>query len=230
MTDSHTILHIPFNELTDVDALFQEYSHIDMSNIPIRYGNKVFEAKQLIEEHLQISAIYKTFPISHIEDDLVTLKIGASFSGSLLPKVLKDSKELICYIITLTNYNNLLETVTNKLLNYFLDTWSSAFIESATNYFKHHIDQTLSTTNLKRTYLWSPGFQEFNLENQQALFNILDSNAIGCTLNNYFHMNPSKSTSGVMGIISKAINLDLKPCNFCSFNGKCSTLQEHYCC
>lgn len=231
MTNSRTVLHIPFSELSGTDTIFTKYSGVDINNIPSRYGDKVLHTKELIVNNLSLSIVYQRVSITNTDTNHVILNDYEhnTFTGDLLPLVLKDSREIICCIVTLTGYTPLAESISNKLLGYFIDTWGSAFVEAGMSYFKALIDHQLETTPLKRTYLWSPGFAQFDLENQKPIFNLLKPNDIDCHLDTYCRMLPTKSASGIIGLVPKETNTTLKPCTFCDFNEKCSALQISQC-
>lgn len=229
MIHSQVILPIPFNKLALADSIFMKYSGIDVNHIPSRYGDKVVHAKQLILEQLNMSLIYQCISIACIDDDLVTLESHHTLHGKIPALVLKDSKEVICYVITLSGYTNLANSITNKLLYYFVDTWGTAFIEAGVNYLKTAIDSQLAPTPFRRTYLWSPGSAQFELENQKSLFNLLNPEQINCTLDEYYRMYPTKSISGIIGLLPKEKELYIKPCTYCDFSKACSHSQLYQC-
>lgn len=220
LTQKH-ILNIPVAKLTQVNSYFKKHTNIDYPEVPKKYGMAVVNAYDFLIKDLEILAIIQSFEISEIHEDNVLLNNGELFSGKMPGRILKDSKQVLCFVVSIRNFDDKSRILTDTLENYFLDIWGTAFIENAEFWLKDYIAHELSELALKRTHVWSPGQHQFELKNQRCLFNLLAPEEIGVQLASSLKMNPIKSVSGIMGVLNQNETNDLNPCDFCSLHKTC---------
>lgn len=216
------IIEIPFNELTKLNTYFKRHSGIDMSDIPEKYGDSIINAKNLIEKSLKAFVVYTYADIDRMDADSVVLTTGENFTGKIPPLILQNSSKVFCFVASLKGYAQLEKQVEDTMENYFLDTWGTAYIENAVEWIKDMLRYQLAIKHLKPTNLWSPGQYQFDLVNQRALFQLLKPESIGCSLEKSCKMNPLKTLSGIIGVISEDIVNTLLPCDFCSLSNNCA--------
>lgn len=205
----------------DVNDYFQKLSGIDLTNIPEKYGSSVEDAQKKIVENLKIGIVYQYDNIESVEKDEVVLACGERYTGDMPCRILKDSRQVVSFVISLYGYNEMVDKTEDIMEQYFLDTLGSAYVEAAQGWLGRHILEQLRGEGLSRTHLWSPGQHQFALSNQKTLFCILRPEDIGCSLTENLMMNPVKSASGIMGVISKDIKNLLLPCDFCPHGSTC---------
>lgn len=223
MTKKRTLLHIPYEECTKTAYYLQKHTGIDLSDIPDKYGDSVLNAQKIITENLTLTAVFDIFPISSIEEEKVTVAEEEYFTGKMAPKILQNSQQVICFVVTLPGFNELHDSVTDIMENYFMDTWGTVYTEAGEAWLRDYLKQQLKDTVYRNTPAWNPGQHQFELSNQRPLFNLLKPEDTGCTLDKHLRMIPFKSTSGIMGIVPKNISeeQDLIPCDFCSLGKTC---------
>lgn len=209
------------NTFDDVNDYFQKLSGIDMENIPEKYGTNVETAKKLLEDNLEAAIVYKCDDIEGIGDQEVILAGGEKYKGKMAPKILAESKQVISFLITLRGYTELVEAQDDVMVQYFVDTWGSAYVEAAQGWLGRKMLEELRSEGYSRTHLWSPGQHQFELMNQKPLFVLLAPEEVGCTLTKRCMMVPLKSASGIMGVVEEGTKNLLLPCDFCPRGADC---------
>jgi len=204
-----------------VNQYFKNLSGIDVTAVPEKYGDTVIQAKSVVQDNLNIYIIYKCEDIKEIAADEVVLENGLVFSGKMPATILKDATQVVTCVITLAGFQALIEKEPDFLVQYFMDTWGSAYVESAQAYLGKKVLDELREEGKSRTHLWSPGQYGFELKNQKTIFELLNPEEVGCTLTKKMMMVPVKSGSGIMGVISPDVKDLLLPCDFCSLGAKC---------
>ena len=111
--------------------------------------------------------------------------------------------------------------ITDVTEQYFLDAWGSTYVESAQAWLANYLQCELESVGKKRTYMWSPGQHKFDLSNQKVVFDILQPEEEGCTLNESYMMSPVKTGSGIWGVLDMDVEDLLLPCDYCELAEKC---------
>ena len=204
-----------------VNHYFRKLTGIDAAAVPEKYGDGVTQAKNSIQDNLSILILYRYDNIKEMSSEEVVLENGLIYGGEMPAKILKDAGQVITCVITLNGFQELVEKEEDFLAQYFMDTWGSAYVEAAQEYFGKKIKEELKQKNMSRTHMWSPGQYGFELQNHRTIFELLNPEEVGCTLTKTLMMKPVKSGSGIMGVISPDVKDLLLPCDFCSFGGNC---------
>lgn len=221
MKTERIVLRKELELFEDVNDYFQKLSGIDMADIPEKYGSVVEDAQKKAVENLSIGIVYQCEDIRAVEKEKVVLECGENYTGDMPGRILKDSKQVINFVISLCGYSEVAEKTEDIMEQYFLDTWGSAYVEAAQGWLGRHVLEQLREEGMSRTHLWSPGQHQFELSNQKALFRMLKPEDIGCSLTGNLMMVPVKSASGIIGIVSKDVKNLLLPCDFCPHGATC---------
>lgn len=206
-----------------VDQNFKKLSGIDVDAVPEKYGDTVIQAKNAIRNNLNMYIIYKCDNIKEISSEEVVLENDMRYKGKMPARILKDSDQVISSVITLIGYQELVDDEEDFLVQYFMDTWGSAYVESAQAYLGKKLLEDLKKEGKSRTHLWSPGQYGFELQNQKIIFGLLHPEEVGCTLTKSLMMTPVKSGSGIMGVRNPEVKELLIPCDFCPRGADCPT-------
>ena len=156
-----------------------------------------------------------------LRDPTYTLENGSKYTGEMLPRILKDSTQVVTCLITLKGYEAIKAEITDVTEQYFLDAWGSTYVESAQAWLANYLQCELESVGKKRTYMWSPGQHKFDLSNQKVVFDILQPEEEGCTLNESYMMSPVKTGSGIWGVLDVDAKDLLLPCDYCELAEKC---------
>lgn len=162
---------------------------------------------------------YTIKKIERIEKGAVHLQEGTTFTSPILAKVLEHCEEMICFIVTigsalemeaarLNDYNRLTEA-------YILDRLGSLTAEHTINAFHDNMNRRYRNKGYGVTLRFSPGYCDWLITEQQKLFLLVDTEAIGVTLTESCLMHPRKSISGVFGLFPVATDDTTSPYNPC---------------
>lgn len=97
---------------------------------------------------------------------------------------------------------------------YIVDSIGSIVVEKAMDKVQEHLDILLQEDGLKMTNRYSPGYCNWDIREQAALFGLLPAEFCGITLSESMLMKPIKSVSGIIGI-GHNVNYDRYTCHYC---------------
>lgn len=226
MKTERTQLRKKLDAFEDVYEYFQKLSKIDMVAVRGEYGSSVEDAFKAVQENLEIGMLYQCDNIASAGEKAVTLECGVSYTGEMPMRILKDSKQVISFVISLCGYTEMVEKAEDIMEQYFLDVWGSAYVEAAQGWLGRYLLEELRREGMSGTHLWSPGQHGFELSNQRTLFRLLEPEEIGCSLTESFMIVPVKSVSGIMGIVSPDAEGMPRPCDFCSDRALCPIIKS----
>ncbi len=101
------------------------------------------------------------------------------------------------------------------LEGYIVDLIGSAIVESVLNQVHQHISDLATSMGRKVTNLYSPGYCDWDVSEQQKLFRLLPEGCCGISLSDSSLMSPIKSLSGIIGI-GKAVSYKEYTCEICT--------------
>lgn len=223
METTRTLIRTPLAEIPHAEEFFRRLSGIDPNHVPEKYGDAVARAREILLSRAEAVLLCRRVPILDKREEEVQLAGGVTLRGNMPPKVLAEAEEVICFVGTLAGFSAESEDMMEE---YFIDTWGSAYIEAAQAKLAAEISAALAKEGRQRTHLWCPGQHQFELNNQAALFTLLTPEDVGCTLTKRFMMVPTKSVSGIMGVVPAGTEGLLRPCDFCRFKPTCPSTQQ----
>lgn len=224
MPHQRIIRTVNLNEVGNPCGNFKRLTGIDPQDASSRFHEDIAKARALVEAECEIGLVYCRASISGRKNDSLQLDSGQVFESVTVSRALQHSDEIYLYVASLIGFDSCLTG--NMMLDYFIDTWGSAFAERAQSYAATLVEHELSPRNLKRTHLWSPGQHSFDLRHQAVLFEILKPEVIGCTLTPQYMMKPVKSVSGIMGAVPANLESLIKPCDYCPSKDSCPSKQS----
>ncbi|MGN0080241.1 MAG: hypothetical protein ACI36T_06895 [Eggerthellaceae bacterium] len=228
MSEKRVIGQIDLDCLDDAWDFFVRHSGVSRDSMNPKYEKAVYEGKRLIDEICSIGVVCERVGIDSIEGDSVSLSTGQVLTGRMVARALADASELYAFVITLNGFSAFVSD--DILTEYFGDTWGTSYVESAQALLAEKVSARLAEEGMKRTHIWCPGQTQFEIANQRVLFDLLSPQDIGCTLSSHLMMQPVKSASGVMGVISPDVEEMLKPCDYCTFKKSCPASKKGCAC
>ena len=222
MDTDRILIRKKLSDIPNADSFFRRLSGVDPTAVPEKYGNSVSLAHAAILERAEAVLLIRRLPILAQCEEEVRLADGFSLTGTMPPKVLRQAKEVIFFVGTLSGFSNESD---DMMVEYFIDTWGSAYIEAAQAWLAAEVQTALTEEGKARTHLWCPGQHQFELANQRTLFQVLTPEEVGCTLTKRLMMVPTKSVSGIMGVVDAGTENLLVPCDFCRFRPTCPSRQ-----
>jgi cobalamin-dependent methionine synthase I len=164
--------------------------------------------------------LYSTRKMKEVGKGTVTLEGGISLKSGKLSKTLGTCDTATVFLATIgSDIDGVIKDLSgdNKLSDaYLYDAIGSVAVEAAVDDFQNRFDLTLSDRRESTTARFSPGYCDWNIEEQAKIFDILDGEAAGVSLSPSFLMNPRKSVSGVFGIAPGPAEARPNPCTMCS--------------
>ncbi|HRZ96169.1 MAG TPA: vitamin B12 dependent-methionine synthase activation domain-containing protein [Paludibacter sp.] len=128
-----------------------------------------------------------------------TLNIGRQICGYI-----KEAEKVALFLCTageeFTRMTNALNEQGDIMEAYLLDAIGSLSVENAMDKIQIELKQILHPDHFKISNRYSPGYCNWPLTDQKALFDLLGENSIGIALSESFLMTPRKSVSGIIGI------------------------------
>lgn len=101
------------------------------------------------------------------------------------------------------------------LKGYITDTFGSLVAEKASDYIQKKLEAELRKQGLLITNRYSPGYCNWQLNDQKQLFRLLPENHCGISLSESCLMQPIKSVSGIIGIGEK-VRKSPYACDICN--------------
>jgi len=137
-----------------------------------------------------------------IENGLPVLGAAHVLHSRMLGKVLTPCTRAVVFATTLgREMDEAIETAQRQAapFGYVLDAIASLRAGKAAECLEKAIEETLAPGE-GMTLRYSPGYCDWPLFGQKALFDLLGGREIGLTLNGHCMMTPRKSISGILGI------------------------------
>jgi hypothetical protein len=143
-----------------------------------------------------------------------TLNLGRQVCGYV-----KESTQAALFLCTagedFTRMTNALNEQGDIMEAYLLDAIGSLTVENAIDKIQANLRQSFAMHHLKISNRYSPGYCNWPLTDQQALFGMIGDNPTGITLSDSCLMTPRKSVSGIIGI-GKSLKHHEYGCKICS--------------
>jgi hypothetical protein len=139
--------------------------------------------------------------------------------GKQVTRYLKKSEKLAFFICTA---GDTISMRSRELMNkgellqaYIADLLGSVLVEEAMDIVHKNLQDEMGKLGLKTTNRYSPGYCDWNVEEQKQLFSLFPENFCGVSLSESCLMHPIKSVSGVIGI-GKNVKFHKYVCHACS--------------
>lgn len=142
-------------------------------------------------------------------------------TGSIIAKRLRHSTSIALFAATIGIH---VESTSKRLMaegdmmgGFVYDTIGSVYAEAAADCIERRIVSAASGENEKITNRYSPGYCDWVVAEQHALFSLLPSAFCGITLTPSALMLPIKSVSGIIGI-GASVKREQYQCSICDMN------------
>ncbi len=174
---------------------------------------KIDERKrEEIERHIEYAASLVSskgaglrVPLERVDPPLVILKTGADIKSAKLAKFLNGCKEAL--FIGTTAGGAVMDAIRedteggNLTRGVVVDAVASEMTDAALDWIVGFFNRLLARENARLTKArFSAGYGDFLLENQAKMYDMLELDRIGVTINENFILMPEKSVTAVVGI------------------------------
>lgn len=213
-----------YNPDFDLDFVERLLGGQKRDELPRTTRQRLHLQQSRLQDLIRPRIIWKGFAIAQVDKSGVVLTNGVVLQSRKMAWTLKKALSIICFIATVGKQ---IDREIESLMSggalahgYIADALGSGAVESLVDRF--HADMAKMATETKQ-YVglrFSPGYCDWQVTEQQKLFSLLDSDAVGVKLADSSLMAPRKSISGVFGIFdqTKAPVEDKKhnPCHMCN--------------
>jgi len=150
--------------------------------------------------------------VPNAENKKILVGKNRSFSGKYIFDKLEKAEEVVVAVLTvggkIENKSACAFTQGDYLLGMIYDAIGSAALENLKKHFFKELCKKIGAEKKGITCGLSPGSNEWNIQDQAIVFELVDGKTIGVTLNESMMMIPVKSISVVYGIGEELNMLD----------------------
>ena len=168
--------------------------------------------KEEIERHIEYAASLVSLkgagirvPLERVDQPLIVLKTGADIRSAKLARFLNGCKEVL--FIGATAGSVVMEAIRgdteggDMTRGVVIDAVASEMTDAALDWIMGFFNRLLARENARLTRgRFSAGYGDFLLENQKMMYDMLELDRIGVTINENFILMPEKSVTAVVGI------------------------------
>jgi len=218
-----------FDELK-IDSKLIENTLGFNEGLPEPFNLYLEEAWQFSTTLSDISAIYTIVDNISFKENKTLVVNELEFNvGAILSKELQNSEYLAVFVCTagktISSKSKELMQTDNACLGYTYDVMGSFIVEAVGDKLQELIQEEVSQMSCKITNRYSPGYCQWEVNEQQKLFSIFPKNYCNVHLTSSGLMQPVKSISGVIGI-GKKVKFRDYTCGICSLKN-CNYKRKH---
>ena len=140
----------------------------------------------------------------NLKEESIQIEDKLFFPSKIVTTQLKNAKAAAVFICTagaeISNHSSRVSKMGDAMLGYIFDVIGSVAVEKATEKIQEILKGELLKSKLGITDRFSPGYCEWNVAEQQKLFQLMPRGFCGVSLSQSSLMNPIKSVSGIIGI------------------------------
>lgn len=186
-----------------------------------RISNKLDEYIGKTLSIIRPTILYTQKKIEKIEKGYLMLEDNITFKSARLSSTLKKCDRTTVFLATIGKEidEKIQALMTQKKITeaYVFDAIGSAAVEGVVENFQRKFDTNAVAERETSTLRFSPGYCDWQVQEQKKLFSVLDNSIIGVDLSQSCLMTPRKSVSGVFGIGSiESISKSSNPCRLCN--------------
>ncbi len=213
--------HISPDEININERIIAKLLSIDVDSIPEPYDAIIDKELKMIPTYGQIAGGLRIVesPELDMENNVLILDKIRFNIGNQVIRHLGDSEKMVLFACTagdeVSKRSKELMKSGQMLEGYICDVIGSVLVEEAMSIIHNRFIEELSKTGLSSTNRYSPGYCDWNVDEQHKLFSFFPPGFCGIELSESALMHPIKSVSGVFGI-GKNVQFHKYVCNACS--------------
>lgn len=183
--------------------------------------------KSLVDDYIEnyhnlieSSYSYTIRDIESVQEECVNIGDSIILESKVIARLSEQCEKIAIFILTIGNH--LEEMVAYLAENGLvlqatvLDAIGSGAAEQLAVFVEGRIRKISSSQGLSITRRFSPGYCDWDVSQQEMIFQAMDGNSSGVRLTEEYLMLPHKSISGIIGIGDRNSNVgDYNPCKAC---------------
>lgn len=154
---------------------------------------------------LKPAACWGRFDVEMLSDNKISFPYGQIVSKDLSKNLTASCREIFLFAASIgLEYDRLVQRsrISSMAKASFFNAIGAAAVENVCDRLNEELRQLAADEGKSLRPRYSPGYGDYNLENQQGIFDLLTpSKHIGLTLKDNLIMVPEKSVTAVIGII-----------------------------
>jgi hypothetical protein len=177
------------------------------------------------QEFIEPVVLYDAVAIERIEDERVVLAGGTMLHSPTLATQLASAREIVVALCTigpkLGGQVAAYLAARDPLRGVLLDGIGTAAVEELAVEACRRIGQQAMSRGLRLSRRFSPGDDDWPLEDQAVIFQLLPAEEIGLCLTDGYQIVPEKSLSLVIGLGEQMPESAASPCAYCHVYDRC---------
>lgn len=182
---------------------FIQSSELEKEHPAVIFSKEILQLKRIETE---ISGGYTIKKVANLQPktgeltiENTTLSIGRQLGGYI-----KEASEIALFLCTageeFTRMTNTLNDQGDYMEAYILDAIGSLTVEKAMDKIQYELKTEAEGYQLRTSNRYSPGYCNWPLTDQPALFHLIGAHPTKITINDSCLMTPRKSVSGIIGM------------------------------
>lgn len=169
---------------------------------------------------IDFSYSYIIRDIESVQENRVNIENSITLESKVISRLLKQCETVAIFVLTIGNHLEDMVTylAENRLVLQatVLDAIGSGTAEQLAVFVEDKIRESATSRGLVISRRFSPGYCDWNVNQQEMIFKAMQENTAGVRLAEEYLMLPRKSISGIVGISSNDSNIEhYNPCKTC---------------
>jgi hypothetical protein len=212
-----------FEAEIDEDRLAMFMGRRKGGRLPSSVERRIDNLTDRVQELTEPQVNFLLAPVHEVKPGQVITDGGVSFKSPKLALTLKDAQDLCVFIATIGfGLDKEIEGLVSQghyADAYVLDIMASLTVEDVVEQFNGRMAQRFAKEKRAVTLRFSPGYCDWPLQQQAAIFaQVEKSDNLDVEINEAFLMSPSKSVSGIFGVLNSQARIqggNYNPCDHC---------------
>jgi hypothetical protein len=156
--------------------------------------------------------------VSMVLNPVTVVRDSLALESQVLADLLERCSSVVVFVATIGEHlessARKLASEENLMRSYIMDAIGSAAVEQVVEHVQTSVGRLARSQGLTASRRFSPGYCDWDVRQQRALFELADAQLVGVHLTDAGLMVPRKSVSGVIGLGPSDIE-SYNPCTLC---------------
>ena len=204
----------------DVEQVLLNIGYCSDCQPSARIDSLINDYVENIHYLIEPSYSYVIRDIMLVHGSSVVIDGSVIFQSEIIARLLERCDKVAVFLVTIGSH---LEEIACRLAEdklilqaAVLDAIGSAAVEKVADFVQDRISQVANVPGLSTSQRFSPGYCDWDVNQQKMVFQAIGSNSAGVCLTEDCLMLPRKSISGIIGIGRNSSNIgNYNPCKTC---------------
>jgi hypothetical protein len=203
----------------DIEQVLLNIGYQSSRKLPARMVTLISDYVEHASYLVDSSYSYVIRDIEQVHGSYAVIEGSIVFESEVIAGLLENCSKVAVFLTTIGGY---LEEMANQLAEdkfvlqaAVLDAIGSGAVEKLANTVQKMVGDEASTEGFYMSQRFSPGYCDWNVEQQRMVFQAMDGDSVGIKLTEECLMLPRKSVSGIIGIGPSEV-AEYNPCRTCN--------------